>query len=202
MCDNKLVHIKQKRGMNMAAVGLMFQVSAILRGTSYDRFRAWRRIVFEEYGNELTPETGMELSMCLPKVAVRRLCRMQGQPATPTYERKLLDHFNEYYFTYLDTEAHEELVLRRTSILTYAKKRGLCSCLIAPRFAGEIAPEYVDLFDHICRADYGENFYLQAAQEMGIAPKDAVLVLTDADDVDYARISGIQEMIEAEKFDG
>lgn len=186
----------------MAAVGLMFQVSAILRGTSYDRFRAWRRIVFEEYGNELTPETGMELSMCLPKVAVRRLCRMQGQPVTPAYERKLLNRFNEYYFVYLDTEKHEELVLRRTNILTHAKKRELRTCLIAPHFEGEIPQEYVDLFDHICRADYGENFYIQAAEEMGLSPKEAVLVLSDADDADYARISGFQEMIEAEEFDG
>ena len=58
------------------------------------------------------------------------------------------------------------------------------------------------MFEHMCRADYGENFYIQAAAEMGIAPRDAVLVLSDADDVDYARISGIQEMIEAEQFDG
>ena len=185
----------------MAEVGLTGQASAILRGTSYDRFRAWRRIVFEEYGNELTPEMGMELSMSLPKVAVRRLCRMQGQPVTPAYERKLLNRFNEYYFVYLDTEQHEELVRRRTNILDFAREKGMRTCLIAPRFVGEIPQQYLTMFDHICRADYGENFYLQAAGEMGLTAQQTVRVLSDADDADDARVSGIQSIVEAEQFD-
>ena len=75
------------------------------------------------------------------------------------------------------------------------------TCLIAPRFVGEIPQQYLTMFDHICRADYGENFYLQAAGEMGMTPQQTVLVLSDADDADYARVSGIQSMMEAEQFD-
>ena len=36
---------------------------------------------------------------------------------------------------------------------------------------------------------------------MGLTPQQTVLVLSDADDADYARVSGIQSMVEAEQFD-
>lgn len=85
----------------MSERGLLVKLGAVVEGADYYRFLSWRRILFEEFGHELSPETGMEMSHLMPKVAARRLCRALGRLYTPAREDMWMNKLTRYYADYL-----------------------------------------------------------------------------------------------------
>ena len=85
----------------MSERGLLVKLGAVVEGSDYYRFLSWRRILFEEFGHELSPETGMEMSHLMPKVAARRLCRALGRLYTPAREDMWMNKLTRYYADYL-----------------------------------------------------------------------------------------------------
>ena len=100
----------------MSERGLLVKLGAVVEGSDYYRFLSWRRILFEEFGHELSPETGMEMSHLMPKVAARRLCRALGRLYTPAREDMWMNKLTRYYADYL-SEVEEGDVLPRATRL-------------------------------------------------------------------------------------
>lgn len=42
----------------MSERGLLVKLGAVVEGADYYRFLSWRRILFEEFGHELSPRPG------------------------------------------------------------------------------------------------------------------------------------------------
>ena len=126
----------------MSERGLLVKLGAVVEGSDYYRFLSWRRILFEEFGHELSPETGMEMSHLMPKVAARRLCRALGRLYTPAREDMWMNKLTRYYADYLSEVEEGDVLPRATRIGAYCREEDLRSCVIVPRGEG---PFPVDL---------------------------------------------------------
>ena len=123
----------------MSERGLLVKLGAVVEGSDYYRFLSWRRILFEEFGHELSPETGMEMSHLMPKVAARRLCRALGRLYTPAREDMWMNKLTRYYADYLSEVEEGDVLPRATRIGAYCREEDLRSCVIVPRGEGALS---------------------------------------------------------------
>lgn len=184
----------------MSERGLLVKLGAVVEGSDYYRFLSWRRILFEEFGHELSPETGMEMSHLMPKVAARRLCRALGRLYTPAREDMWMNKLTRYYADYLSEVEEGDVLPRATRIGAYCREEDLRSCVIVPRGEGPFPVDLNRFFTCVFPTRLGEDCYRAAVNHMNLAPETCVLVLS-GDDSDLVLPPGVSRTIPAFAFD-
>ena len=184
----------------MSERGLLVKLGAVVEGADYYRFLSWRRILFEEFGHELSPETGMEMSHLMPKVAARRLCRALGRLYMPAREDMWMNKLTRYYADYLSEVEEGDVLPRATRIGAYCREEDLRSCVIVPRGEGPFPVDLNRFFTCVFPTRLGEDCYRAAVNRMNLAPETCVLVLS-GDDSDLVLPPGVSRTIPASAFD-
>lgn len=179
--------------------GLLIKLGAMVEGADYYRFLSWRRLLFEEFGHELSPETGMEMSRLSPKVAARRLCRTLGRLYTPAREDMWMNRLTRYYADYLSDVEEGDVLPRVMRVSAFCREEQLRSCVIVP-FGGR-APFPLDLhryFSCVQTMRMGDDYYRQAIEREDLAP---ALLVRAADDGDLVLPAGVTRTLPAAAFD-
>lgn len=181
--------------------GLLVKLGVLVEGSGYYRFLSWRRILFEEFGQDLSPETGKEISGLMPKVAARRLCRLVGCLYTPAREALLLAKLTRYYASYMMEVEKEDFLPRAQRIAQYCQQTGMRACLIVPGAEGNYALDFSQYFSAVCHAGMGEDFYHLAAGEMGLTPQECLLLLSDDEDSQIVLVGGMVRTLRVEEME-
>ena len=184
----------------MSERGLLVKLGAMVEGSDYYRFLSWRRILFEEFGHELSFETGMEISHLMPTVAARRLCRALGCLYTPAREDLWMNKLTRYYADYLSEVEEEDVLPRLERICAYCQQEGLCACIIVPRDEVTFPVDLSRFFQRIFPTRLGEDCYRSAVNSLNFSPETCVLVLAD-DDSDLVLPPGVSRTIPVSDFD-
>ena len=181
--------------------GFIFDLDGVLVDTAKFHYLAWKRLAWEEFGFELTPERNEQFKGVNRIACMNLLCEWTGVHLPPEKFLELTDRKNGWYVEYVERMTPEDALPGAVAFVKECRESGLrlaigsasknCALVLTRTGLGPLFDRVSD-GTIVTRAKPDPEVFLTAARMLGFAPK-ACAVFEDAQaGIDAARAGGMK----------